>query len=338
MKRFLVALALCLLCVSLTPAVLAESGDGSSLADAELIPETSMGRPLTLYFGGNIYYPGQHWYRIEAPQDGTFYITLRGTKSGVGMEVTDERGSKIISYGYGYTNQNQTKTQRIQVSKYENLYLKLQSAGEFELGVCFGNHHTAGRVSSVKEQPTCTTEGVITYACTLCQQPAKTELTPALGHTWTRSDYVWPTGLVYDQPATCTKDGVAHYVCGDCGASSETTTIPHFDGANSPWGHMWERSDYVWPDGLVIDRQPTCVMDGHAYYQCKDCGYKLETGIGHYDGKNTPWGHIWERPNYVWPEGMKIIRQPTATRDGYGYYLCPDCQYMLEFTIPKLGR
>ena len=162
---------------------------------------------------------------------------------------------------------------------------------------------------SVTTQPTCTTAGVKTYTCTLCNAQ-ETESIPALGHNlggWTKlndtqhqracsrcsykeqANHSWNGGTVTTQP-TCTAAGVKTYTCSVCNGT-KTETI-------NPLGHSWgawtmlnetqhqrvcardashkETQDHTWDAG-VVTQEPTATTPGIRTYTCGVCnGTKTE--------------------------------------------------------------
>ena len=90
------------------------------------------------------------------------------------------------------------------------------SCGKVEHNEDVGMHVSdAGTVTSI---PSCTTTGVKTYRCTVCNDIVRTEEIPAKGHTE-------DAGTV-TTPATCVTKGVKTFKCSVCKAILRTEEIP----------------------------------------------------------------------------------------------------------------
>ena len=101
---------------------------------------------------------------------------------------------------------------------------------------------------AVTTEPTCTTDGVKTFTCSVCGE-TRTEVIQATGHS---SD----EGVVTTEP-TCTEVGVKTYTCTVCGVVLKTETIPAL-------GHSWGE----W----VLTTEPTLDADGEETRTCQICG------------------------------------------------------------------
>lgn len=160
--------------------------------------------------------------------------------------------------------------------------------------VVFGHDWDAGEVTTA---PTCTTDGVKTYTCNVCEE-TKTEVIPALGHNYS-------TEFTIDKEATCTEAGSKSKHCSRCDSVTDVTTIPALDhdleyvaGDN---GHTvsckrcevnFGTESHEWNDGEVI-KEPTCTVIGYKSYLCKLCNGSMEDEIpakGHTEEtvKGTP--------------------------------------------------
>ena len=172
----------------------------------------------------------------------------------------------------------------------------------------------------VTKAPTCTTDGVKTYTCTVCGA-AITETVSRTGHSygaWTKlndtqhqrvcandkshvekENHAWNNGNVISA-ATCTTDGVKTLTCTVCKATKQETIIAT--------GHYWlswtklddsqhkrvcsndpthvETAPHTWDNGQEILKR-TCTATGIIKYTCTDCRAKMIVP------GNTVLGHSW---------------------------------------------
>ena len=138
----------------------------------------------------------------------------------------------------------------------------------FEDGTALGHNFGAGNVTT---QPTCTSQGIMTYTCTRDGCDAKNTVSvPALGHKYgadgkcTRCGMAKPTqghthkySEVLKKAATCTTPAEYQLVC-SCGEiGSQTYT------KGEALGHAW--------DAGKITKEPTYVAKGKITYTCEVC-------------------------------------------------------------------
>lgn len=141
---------------------------------------------------------------------------------------------------------------------------------------------------AITTRPTCTTPGVKTYTCTVCQE-TKTEEIPATGHQHTEVRNV--------KEATCTKEGyTGDTYCTDCGEKlSDGKILPKKD-------HDYEIKDH---------KDATCTEDGYTTSFCKNCGDEKKETI-----KATGHQHT----------EVRDAKKATCTKAGYtGDTYCKDC-------------
>ena len=100
---------------------------------------------------------------------------------------------------------------------------------------------------------TCTTAGVKTYTCTVCQA-TRTETIDALGHDFRDGEGEWKVTT----PATCTTEGVETRYCHNNAEHTETRTISKLahNFADGEWQTVTEA---------------TCTTEGTRVKKCKDC-------------------------------------------------------------------
>ena len=131
---------------------------------------------------------------------------------------------------------------------------------------------------------TCTQDGVMTYTCTACGD-AYTEAIDALGH-----DYQ----AVVTAP-TCTENGYTTHTCAVCG---DTYT----DSTTAALGHAY--------DAGVVTTAPTCTANGVMTYTCTACGdttTEVIPATGHNHNNGT------------------VTKEPTCSETGVMTYTCTTC-------------
>jgi len=161
------------------------------------------------------------------------------------------------------------------------------------------------------DEPTCTEQGVLTYACTADGCEGKyTEAVPALGHSFVLQAAV---------PATCLETGLEeHYQCSVCEEyfASNADENKYIDGATdqlsfilSPLEHSYEGDIQKDSDGANGTHSFLCI-----------------NGCGQYGGAVT---HTWGEPE---------ITAATCTATGLKVYTCTEanCGATYEETIAQL--
>ncbi|MBR3519151.1 MAG: hypothetical protein IKN77_03400 [Paludibacteraceae bacterium] len=98
---------------------------------------------------------------------------------------------------------------------------------------------------------TCTKEGTITFACTICEKTKK-EAIAALGHEF-------DTTYTVDKPATCTEEGINSIHCKRCDVKKDTVKTPAI-------GHDF--------DNGAITKEPTETEEGVKTFTCTRCDTK----------------------------------------------------------------
>lgn len=107
-----------------------------------------------------------------------------------------------------------------------------------------GNH--AHSYTSSITQPTCTSDGYITYTCSTCGYSYTGDPIPALGHSYTTSTVA----------ATCETGGYTVHTCSRCGAQYQ-------DNETSALGHDW------------IEHTESKRVRQEAHEICGECGMDL---------------------------------------------------------------
>lgn len=141
---------------------------------------------------------------------------------------------------------------------------------------------------AITTRPTCTTPGVKTYTCSICQK-TKTEEIPATGHLHTEVRNV--------KEATCKEEGyTGDTYCTDCGEKlSDGKSIPKKD-------HDYEVKEH---------KDATCTKAGYTLFICKKCRNEKREEI-------PAAGHLHTE--------IKNAKEATCMKAGYtGDMYCKDC-------------
>ena len=152
-------------------------------------------------------------------------------------------------------------------------------SGEAKEGVC---HWDNGKVT---KEPTCTTEGTMTYTCTDngCGK-TKTTTIEALGHSWGN----WETV----EAPTCTKEGTQERVCKHDPSHYDISQIDKLPHNYGDW---------------ITDKEPTETEDGKKHRVCADCGAREDGTIP----------SIAHKHSYT-----ATVINPTCTEQGYTLHTC----------------
>ena len=154
---------------------------------------------------------------------------------------------------------------------------------------------------AITTRPTCTTPGVKTYTCSVCQK-TKTKEIPATGHLHTEVRNV--------KEATCKEEGYTGDIyCTDCGeklSSGEPTAKK---------AHDW--------DGGKVTTEATCKNTGVKTYTCNNCSETKTEVIPMTD-------HIWDNG--------KVTTKPSCITPGVKTYTCTVCQETKTEEIPATGH
>ena len=179
----------------------------------------------------------------------------------------------------------------------------------FEYGTALGHSFGNGNVTT---QPTCTSQGIMTYTCTRDGCNAKNTVSvPALGHTYgangkcIRCGAAKPTqghthkySEVLKKAATCTTPAEYQLVC-SCG---EVGSQPYTKGT---------ALDHAWDDGEVT-KPATCKDAGVKTFTCTRCNTtRTET--------------IAKTEQHTWDAG-KVTKEPTYVSEGAKEYTCEVCK------------
>lgn len=162
------------------------------------------------------------------------------------------------------------------------------------------HEHVWGK-GAITTRPTCTTPGVKTYTCSVCQK-TKTEEIPATGHQHTEVRNV--------KEATCKEEGyTGDTYCTDCGEKLSS-------------GEPTAKKAHDWDEGKVTT-EATCKNTGVKTYTCNNCGETKTEVIPMTD-------HIWDNG--------KVTTKPSCITPGVKTYTCTVCQETKTEEIPATGH
>lgn len=154
---------------------------------------------------------------------------------------------------------------------------------------------------AITTKPTCTTPGVKTYTCSVCQK-IKTEEIPATGHQHTEVRNV--------KEATCKEEGyTGDTYCTDCGEKLSS-------------GEPTAKKAHDWDEGKVTT-EATCKNTGVKTYTCNNCSETKTEVIPMTD-------HIWDNG--------KVTTKPSCITPGVKTYTCSACQKEKTEKIPATGH
>ena len=154
---------------------------------------------------------------------------------------------------------------------------------------------------AITTKPTCTTPGVKTYTCSVCQK-TKTEEISATGHQHTEVRNV--------KEATCKEEGyTGDTYCTDCGEKLSS-------------GEPTAKKAHDWDEGKVTT-EATCKNTGVKTYTCNNCSETKTEVIPMTD-------HIWDNG--------KVTTKPSCITPGVKTYTCTVCQETKTEEIPATGH
>ena len=183
-------------------------------------------------------------------------------------------------------------------------------------------------IETVTKEPTCTSEGVMTYTCSCCADSFTytTSIPRSNDHRWqnatcekakncpdcgmTEGDplgHQWDAGTVTKEP-TCTETGTKTTTCARC-HQTKTADIPTINH-NS--------------DAGTVTKEPTCEADGVKTFRCTMCRCEIKTE------SISALGHIMD--------GGTVTKEPTCTQSGEKITTCTRCQEHTTATVPATGH
>ncbi len=157
-----------------------------------------------------------------------------------GEEVVDEKEIEI-----------ETASNPLLIEYSDNIIIKEDTTGDgvFDQILETEEHVHEYGLGTVKENPTCTKNGIKLFTCSCGKTKEKALI--ATGHSWNR-------GEITEEPK-CGKSGTRTYTCAQC---NETRTE-----------EIAASSGHVWDDGKIT-KEATCSKEGAITYTCKVCGEK----------------------------------------------------------------
>ena len=212
--------------------------------------------------------------------------------------------------------------------------------------------HTYGE-GVVTQEPTCKTEGIKTFTCSVCGH-TKTETLPTTAHSMDE-------GVVTTAP-TCQADGKKTFTCSACGATEEETIPKLDDHVGGNWssddtGHTGTcihcGAEIVGEhihDQKTVTLEPTCQAEGKQTVACI-CGHSYEETVpklddhvgGNWSSDET--GHTGTcihcgaevTGEHRYDEGT-VTLEPTCTTDGSKTLTCTDCGHTKQEVITSPGH
>ena len=251
---------------------------------------------------------------------------------------TEEYGEKLTKHSYGSWVLDDNDN-----DKHKRTCL---SCGDVET-----EYHNWGGGISI--HPTCTTEGEMSYSCSICWDKTITEPIPKLEHSWGYR------GVSVE--ATCKDEGLKTYACRNCNIT-KTESIPKLTNHSYSWvyadedshrecctvcgseGDAVEHNWYKW-----ASKSPTCKEDGEITYRCDTCSeIKTEPIPKHTRHKYSSWekaddnthkrtcsvcGDV-ETADHDWRNWISV--QPSCKDEGERTYRCSVCNDEKTEPIEKL--
>lgn len=205
----------------------------------------------------------------------------------------------------------------------------------------------------VTREATCSTNGIISYTCTVCGY-VKQELTDKLAHTpstdWSSNGtyhyhkceicdeavdehvHTWNEGVVIEE-STCSKKGSIQYACTVCGFEKidSIPTLEHEFSSNwmSDAVHHFHVCEVC---GDATDVAKHTVTD--EYYYTKDDG---DVDNEYHWRICETCGYIMSKEEHHWDEGV-ITSAPSCTNPGEMIKTCLDCNHQITIDISDLGH
>ena len=150
-------------------------------------------------------------------------------------------------------------------------------------------------------EPTCSREGIRTFACSGCTE-TKTEPIPAdpQKHSLQKHAAV---------KASCTENGNSDYweceLCGKFFSDEGKTPIERDEWIVEATGHSW--------DGGRVTQEPTCTEEGVKTFTCNNCQETKTESVSIDEN-----AHDWD--------GGRVTQAPTCTEEGVKTFTCNRCE------------
>ena len=274
---------------------------------------TDLIAPLEHAFSDTLTYDGtHHWYpctreNCDAKKDTAAHVWDEGT---VTKEPTcTEAGERTYSCACGAA-----RTEPIAPTGHS--YSEKWTYNEthhWHAATCGHTDEVSGKAphewddGTVTKEPTCTEEGVKTFACEC--GATKTEPVAPLEHAFSdtltydgthhwypctregckaekdKAEHAWDEGTVTTEP-TCTEAGVTALAC-ECGATKTEPieALGHLNNYNRKYDETYhwyecgregcnaalEKAEHAWDNG-TITKNATCTEEGERKYRCINCG------------------------------------------------------------------
>ncbi len=182
-----------------------------------------------------------------------------------------------------------------------------------------GTHTHVWDNGSVTREATCSQSGIMTFACSMCDQ-TKEETIPATGNHTSGN---WQT----TKEPTCTQTGIKIKTCTICGKQVESDILP------ATGNHT--------PGSWSTTKEATCSTAGTIVQKCDICETQINsetipaTGMHSFGEWNNANAEVHQRicrlctyseqSSHHWDNGSLIVA-PTENQEGLFLYTCSDCK------------
>lgn len=192
----------------------------------------------------------------------------------------------------------------------------------------------------VTQKATCTTKGITTFTCKVCEA-TRTEELPVTGHTNKITKFA--------KSVSCKSEGYTGDIyCQDCGILLEE-------------GKIIPKTEHTWNAGKVT-KTAACTAEGIRTFTCTSCGItRIEaisaTGHGNTEtrnekdascssegytgdlyctvcGQKMSSGSVIAKTSHSWDSGV-VTKQPTVAEEGIKTYTCRNCGATKTETLEK---
>ena len=254
-------------------------------------------------------------FAVETGATYRFEVDMKAVSKGVNYTLWQDNSSSGVKYFSGYfATAAWTHIEKEFVATSDTAYFNVNGGNtgvseEVYLDnlkiTLVKSAHTCEFVGSVTKVPSCTEDGVMTYACT-CGEGTYTEAIPAIGHSYNATETIDPD---------CVNGGYTVYVCSNCGHS-------YTDDETAALGHTY-----------TTETTPAdCVNDGLIVYTCS-CGdtYTEAIPAAHtYEDDCAEYCSICEEGYRTAPHTLTYVEgyvPADCSEEGWDeYWFCAECR------------
>lgn len=221
---------------------------------------------------------------------------------------------------------------------------------------------------TVTTKPTCSAEGVMTYACTGCAHTTTEKIDATGEHVygeWIKDDaenhkqvcegcgksvteaHAWDEGELTKEP-TCNAEGTWTYTCSVCGETKDEVIAPDETlHVSENWTLVDEDTHKglcsVCNQDVVVEHQYEAYFTEDEHWGVCPCGaetvkeaHELEWVYSDEEHAELCWcGYHTEIAAHTWDEGVVTVK-PTTQTTGIKTHTCPTCGATKETEIPKI--